>query len=331
MMAMVVVFATKKIGVVPDLRNIYLAVGFSGRDQVLNGQVWRLITNIFMHFSLIHLASNMIVLIYIGSMIESKLGKWNYLLLYLFTGICASMISVIWHTNSIGGGASGAIFGLFGILLALLSTDFYENNARRALLISTGVFVAINIIQFNSQVDHAAHIGGLLSGYVMGLVAYWGLKYKKEKLISVISLAITTVFIGVSIGFAPRYDFKAAGKLVDQIPIVLDGLNNDFYGDNRNLPDSARIIQLQHDAFPKIKRLKAIAKKLNEVPMPKKEHDILSIRSKMALQESIIFELLYKEVLDKDNQKYRSVITAESEKLAQLRITLGDLERKEDN
>lgn len=159
---------------------IYLLMGFSNRSQVLHGQVWRLVTNIFLHFSVLHLVGNMIVLVYIGSLIESKVGRWNYLMMYLFAGITASMVSVMWNGGAIAAGASGAIFGLFGILLALLSTNFYESSARKALLISTAIFVAYNIIPIGGGIDHAAHFGGLISGYLFGLIAYLGLNHKNQ-------------------------------------------------------------------------------------------------------------------------------------------------------
>jgi rhomboid protease GluP len=261
-------------------------------------------------------------------MLEGKLGKWNYLLLYLFTGICASITSVIWHDNSIAAGASGAIFGMFGIILALLSTDFYENNARRALLISTGMFVAINVLQFDRHVDYPAHIGGLVSGYLFGWLAYWGMKFKRQRFIAMSTLAITLVFTGLCIVFAPRYDFKTADTLMDQIPKIANSLNNDFYGyDNRQLEDSARIKQLQQNALPRINKLKRVALQLKQVPLSKKQRKIADMHVKMALQQALIFELLYKEVRDKNYIKYRPAIITASANFNLLRTEYSELLR----
>jgi rhomboid protease GluP len=329
LIVMVVVLALKHNGNAShSMQDIYLNLGFSARAEVLNGEVWRLISNTFLHFTFMHVAGNMVVLIYIGSMLEGKLGKWNYLLLYLFTGICASITSVIWHDNAIAAGASGAIFGMFGIILALLSTDFYENNARRALLISTGMFMVINVLQFNRQVDYPAHIGGLVSGYLFGWLAYWGMKFKRQQFIAASTLAITLVFTGLCIVFAPRYDFKTADTLMDQLPKIVDSLNNDFYGDgNRQLADTARIKHLQQYALPRINKLKLVAQQLQQVPLSKKRRELADVRLKMALQQALIFELLYKEVRDKNYIKYRPPIITASENLNLLRTEYSRLLR----
>lgn len=327
----IVLFASRQHGdLSKNIQNIYLSMGFSSHTQVLNGQVWRLITNTFLHFSLFHLAGNMIVLIYIGSLIEMKLGKWNYLFLYLFAGICASITSVMWNYNGIAAGASGAIFGLFGILLALLSTDFYENNSRRALLISTGIFVAYNIIPIGREIDHAAHFGGLLSGYVLGWIAYLGLKYQKQKFIIISTLTVTLLFTGLCIEFAPKYDLGAVEKLSTQNQTVFRSLNNDFYRpDNMNLKLPERIAMLQHNALPKIKTMDSIAQRMNNLLLPGKQEKIAHIRSKIIQQECIIYMLLYNEVRDPENSKYRPAIITATNTINQLRIEWGTIENQE--
>jgi hypothetical protein len=137
---------------------------------------------------------------------------------------------------------------------------------------------------------------------------------------------ITLVFTGLCIALAPRYDVKKAGELVDRIPKIVDSLNNDFYGDNRQLDDTARIKQLQQYALPRIKNLKHVAQQLQKVPLSQKQHAIVNVRAKMALQEAIIFELLYKEVRDKDYSKYRPAVVSASEKLDLLRKENSRLE-----
>jgi rhomboid protease GluP len=254
---------------IESIQNIYLTVGFSSRTQVLNGQVWRLFTNTFLHFSWVHLAGNMIILIYIGSMIESKLGKWNYLLLYLFAGICASITSVVWHDHGVSGGASGAIFGLFGILLALLSTDFYESNVRKALLISTAIFVGYNIIPIGRQIDNTAHLGGLISGYVLGWIAYLGLKRQKQKLITVCSFAVTVLYTGLCIAFAPVYDLKEYSELSQKTGYLTVELTRDFYG-HYDLDRNGRMAVFTHKTLPEIDTLNHIAKRMGQLSLPKK-------------------------------------------------------------
>ncbi|HEY0245819.1 MAG TPA: rhomboid family intramembrane serine protease, partial [Mucilaginibacter sp.] len=319
-----------KGNIVYNIQNIYLSLGFSNRTQVLNGQVWRLLTSTFLHFSLMHLAGNMIVLIYIGSLIESKLGRWNYLFLYLFTGICASITSVLWNDHGVAAGASGAIFGLFGILLALLSTNFYENSARRALLISTVIFVGINIIPLGHRIDHAAHFGGLISGYVLGWIAYLGLKYQKQNFIIAGAFTVTAMFTGLCIQLAPHYEFKKMEQLTIQNKKVLASINDDFYDPkNLQLKLPERIALLQHNTLPKLKTMNSIAQSMDKVVLPKKQRQIAHIKSEIILQNCIIFNLLYKEVRDQEPAKYRPAMVDATHTINKLHKEWGNLENKD--
>lgn len=297
----------------------YLSVGFSSRNTVLSGQVWRLVTSIFSHFSLVHLAGNMVVLIYIGSLIESKLGKWNYLLLYLLTGICASITSIVWHDQIVAAGASGAIFGLFGVLLALLSTTFYEANARRALLISTAIFVAYSIVPIGKRIDHTAHFGGLISGYLFGWIAYIGLKNNRQKLIATSAAVITVVYTGCCLVIAPNYQFKELKYLTRQSQRLSGELQRDFYG-NYNVSHDSVLMLLNHKAMPEIDTLRDISQKMNRLSLPKKQKTLADIKSKLILQECKLYLLLYKEFRDRDQVKYRAGITNTTQVINDLRV-----------
>ncbi|MBC7399337.1 MAG: rhomboid family intramembrane serine protease [Mucilaginibacter sp.] len=304
------------------LEDVYLSLGFSSRTQVLNGQVWRLLTNTFLHFSLMHLAGNMVVLIYIGSLLESKLGRWKYLLLYLLTGICASITSVVWHDQGVAAGASGAIFGLFGILLALLSTKFYEGNARRALLISTAIFVAYHIIPFGKRVDHAAHISGLIAGYLFGLIAYWGLKTYRQKLIIAAPIALTILYTGLCLQFAPVYQLKEFDKLSRKGEKLSDSLRTDFYGNYTNNHDTLMQV-FTHKGLPRIDTLKKVARQMDNLSLPKKQKKIANVKSRLLLAECKLYQLIYKEFYDKDQVKYRDEISKVTQNINDLRVEWG--------
>jgi rhomboid protease GluP len=135
-----------------------------------NGQWWRLITNCFIHFGFIHLLMNMYALVFVGLFLEPFLGKAKFITAYLLTGIIASLASLWWHDHTVSAGASGAIFGMYGVFLALLSTNYIERGMRKGLLINIGIFVVYNLVYggFKGGIDNAAHIGGLVSGLLMG-------------------------------------------------------------------------------------------------------------------------------------------------------------------
>lgn len=141
------------------------------------GEVWRLLTACFLHFGIIHLAVNMMSLRYLGMMIEPLLGSWRFLVAYIATGLTGSLASLWWHTLAISAGASGAIFGIEGVLLGLLLTNLFTNQVRKVLLKSTLSVVGINLlVGFGIGADNAAHIGGLLGGLLIGMGFYAGLR-----------------------------------------------------------------------------------------------------------------------------------------------------------
>lgn len=148
---------------------ILLNWGANFRPYTLDGQWFRLITNCFLHIGIIHLLLNMYALLYIGVLLEPLLGKVRFVSAYLLTGVTASLASLWWHELTISAGASGAIFGMYGVFLSLLTTNLIEKNARKALLTSITVFVGYNLVYgMKGGIDNAAHIGGLLGGVIIG-------------------------------------------------------------------------------------------------------------------------------------------------------------------
>ena len=118
-----------------------------------------------------HLFSNTIGLLFVGIFLEPLLGRSKYLIAYLLTGILASIASIWLYDATVSVGASGAIFGLYGVFLALLLAKVYPPDFAKSFLISTVIFISYNLLMgLTGGIDNAAHIGGLLSGFVVGLV-----------------------------------------------------------------------------------------------------------------------------------------------------------------
>lgn len=167
----------------PDNESLLLW-GANFRPETLDGEWWRLITSCFLHIGVLHLLMNMYALIYIGLLLEPYLGKFRFLSAYLITGIAGSAASLYWNELTISAGASGAIFGMYGVFLGMLSTNLIEKSARKALFTSIAIFVGYNLLNgLKGGIDNAAHIGGLVSGIIVGLALYPSLiKPKIEKL-----------------------------------------------------------------------------------------------------------------------------------------------------
>jgi len=150
-------------------------------DLTLHGQPWRLITCLFVHAGLSHLLLNMFSLWLLGLLVEDRVGPLRLALVYLASGIGGSLASLWWHTGGINSvGASGAIFGLYGLLLVLLVGKklVLDKSDRRAMLGLVLYLVLSNLLSgITGNIDNAAHLGGLATGlFVAGPLALIGLK-----------------------------------------------------------------------------------------------------------------------------------------------------------
>lgn len=138
---------------------------------VYQHQGWRLVSCIWLHAGVIHLLANMLSLIFIGIRLEQQFGFVRVGLLYLLSGFGGSILSCLFIQKSISVGASGALFGLLGAMLSELLTNWTIYSNKAAALFTLIVIVAINLaVGILPHVDNFAHIGGFLTGLLLGFV-----------------------------------------------------------------------------------------------------------------------------------------------------------------
>jgi rhomboid protease GluP len=138
----------------------------------LHGQWWRMVVSTFLHFGVIHLLFNMFVLFNIGLFMESLAGRISFIVLYLVCGLGGSAASLTWHPSIVSAGASGAIFGLYGGLLGFLvrHRGSIPSESLASLRKGALTFIGYNLLfGLRPGVDMAAHLGGLATGFVLGL------------------------------------------------------------------------------------------------------------------------------------------------------------------
>jgi rhomboid protease GluP len=140
----------------------------------LGRQPWRMLASNYVHGNLLHIALNMWCLWNLGTLAEFIFGRWTLLWVYTFCGLAGSLASLWWHPNVIGVGASGAIFGLAGAMIAAIYLGKlpYPRQAFGGVLRSLLAFAGYNLLfgAAISVVDNSAHIGGLLMGLLLGTV-----------------------------------------------------------------------------------------------------------------------------------------------------------------
>ncbi|HEX6848596.1 MAG TPA: rhomboid family intramembrane serine protease, partial [Chitinophagaceae bacterium] len=205
---------------------VHIKWGSNETGLTLSGEWWRLISSVFIHFGIIHLAMNLYALYMAGVYLEPMLGKAKYIAAYVCTGIIAGIVSLWWHKDGVNGaGASGAIFGLYGVFLALLFTNLIPKQVRSALLQSIGIFVVFNIFYgMKSGIDNAAHIGGLLSGMVIGFIFYLELSGKLSIRRSLAAVLITILTIAGTWYFLTNYKSDAVriGQIQKEFFVLQD-------------------------------------------------------------------------------------------------------------
>jgi rhomboid protease GluP len=138
----------------------------------LGGQYWRLVTSSFLHIGFLHLALNMVSLWILGRMVEKLFGAFITCGLYLLTAVGAGLLTLSWEPMRVSAGASGAIFGLDGVLISVLyfgNLGLAPDLVRRAL----GWVVKIALVNLfyglRGNVDNMAHLGGLVTGLLAGV------------------------------------------------------------------------------------------------------------------------------------------------------------------
>jgi membrane associated rhomboid family serine protease/Tfp pilus assembly protein PilF len=170
----------------------------------VGGQWWRLLTCVFVHVGILHIAFNMWCLWDLGQLAESLYGHWTFGAVYLITGIAASVTSAAWHPiGPPSAGASGAIFGIAGALIA----SFYlgEFSLPRAALTGTlrsvVMFVGYNLFfgAVSHGIDNAAHIGGLVSGLVLGALIARVAPHRDEPLRRIGVLLVGVLLVGFGV------------------------------------------------------------------------------------------------------------------------------------
>ncbi|WEF32722.1 rhomboid family intramembrane serine protease [Pseudoduganella chitinolytica] len=142
----------------------------------LDDEPWRLLTSMFLHVGLLHLALNMYMLFAFGAMAERRFGAIRMLLVYLLSGLAGSIVSALWHADPfnqvVAAGASGALMGLTGAYLADWLVASWHNDPHEDVKIGGPLVqtIVINLVigSVIPGIDNACHIGGLIGGFLVG-------------------------------------------------------------------------------------------------------------------------------------------------------------------
>ena len=149
-----------------------LEVGGLVHFNVVHGEWYRLISSMFLHFNFEHILMNMLSLFIFGKIVESIIGSWRMLIIYIISGLYGNFVSLSFNTTTISVGASGTIFGLIGSIFVImyLSKNFNKKMIGQ-LLIALVVLIVFSL--FMSNINIMAHLGGFISGVLITLIGYY--------------------------------------------------------------------------------------------------------------------------------------------------------------
>ncbi len=287
----------------PDSASL-ISWGANFRPITLAGEWWRLITSCFLHIGVLHLLMNMYALLYIGLLLEPYLGRSRFLGAYILSGLFASLASVWWNDFTISAGASGAIFGMYGVFLAMLTTNLIEKSARKALLTSIGVFVAYNLLNgLKGGIDNAAHLGGLISGLLIGYAYFPSLRNTKKPELKFITIAVLSVIVISSSFFVIRQIPNDIGEYDKGIQdfLAIESKAIEIY----NLPPSTsndQVLLKIKDGLQYWNDNISLVNKLDQLTLPEHIH----ARNKKLLQYCDLrvksYEFIYKSIAEDTDQ-----------------------------
>jgi rhomboid protease GluP len=165
---------TQGAGLLHSPNNIQLAWGANFAPATQDGQWWRLGSAMFLHFGVLHLSLNSLALWDVGQLSERMYGPLRLTCIYLMAGLFGNLLSLAFQGNqAISGGASGAIFGLYGALLIFVWRErfFIKTNEFRWLFGGGTAFAILTIIlgAIIPGIDNAAHIGGFIAGIISSI------------------------------------------------------------------------------------------------------------------------------------------------------------------
>jgi rhomboid protease GluP len=206
----------------PEDITAYIRYGANNGGATTDGEWWRLLTSMFMHYGILHVALNMWALFNTGIFLEKLLGRTLFALTYLGAGLAGGFASILWNGDKVwSAGASGAVFGVIGGIIGFMLRERQSipRPVLRGMMNSSLVFAGYNILFGFSipGIDNAAHLGGLAAGIALGwLLAVPVDAASRQRLTGgriAMGLVAIALMCAAGVKFTPRFDYHVADEI----------------------------------------------------------------------------------------------------------------------
>lgn len=295
--AVFLLMAVKGVNIMAPETQDLVDWGANYKPLTLDGQWWRLLTSCFLHIGILHLAVNMYSLLSVGILLENMLGRAQYLIAYLACGLAGSAASLWWHEATVSAGASGAIFGMFGLFYGWVTTSHRLSSAeKKAQLASAGTFLAFNLFMgLSGRIDNAAHIGGLIGGIIIGLlVSKWhhAGRWIPALTGSVATLVLAAVLIANSSSAVMSFQNK-----MKEFSVIEDAVLKQW-ADAQTTEDKQESARKFEACATEWAKAVAIAREVNEYKLPDNMHAFTVHLLNYCEQRGALLGLLRQSVVD---------------------------------
>jgi rhomboid protease GluP len=243
--------------------DLVLAWGADYGPRTLDGQWWRLVSSIFLHFTLVHVGLNMWVLWDLGQLVERLVGNVGFLVLYLVSGLGGCIASLAWNPTAISAGASGAVFGVAGALLGFLALRRDSvpaamlSHLRSSMVTFVGFNVIFGFLARGMNIDNAAHLGGLATGIGCGLMLSQKLSSQAaawRPLRNAVTGVVGLVAVIAGFWLLPPAPPDVLGELMrfDEVARQVNSIYSDAAQkyDDRKITPAEMVHTLEHDVLP---------------------------------------------------------------------------------
>ncbi|MDB5246945.1 MAG: rhomboid family intrarane serine protease [Segetibacter sp.] len=328
MVLVFIIMAAKGVNIVdPSVADI-INWGGNIKFNITGGEWWRLLTANFVHIGVYPLIVNLFGLYFIGLLVESVLGNLKFLIGFLCAGVIANIVSIMWVAEGVTAGASGAIFGLYGILLAFTTTNYINKKFPKLWLVCIAAYLAFNVvIGLHDANDNAANIGGLVAGTAIGYLFYF-FHFKRNLAraggtrISVEVLLITGLLVFLYLRSNARddsFEFEMAVMKVNQIEVK--AMTQMQRLQEKTNEEASKF--LRDTALPEWKHFQKEIMKTGSYSLDSKfkhKRKLLNQYAQLRVRQT---ELIYKAIAE-DTGKYEAEINEVSEKIDKIIDQLGE-------